>query len=265
MPPASIARPITPSSASISRTRWPRPSPPIAGIAGHGADGRELVRHQQRARAHPGAGRGGLAPGMAAADHDDVVVRHGAYVRRPPAVRQGDGRIHPAARCVYGRGQAARRGRADGGDGRGRLRRCRPPGADRLPAASRRAPAPALHRPAGRPGLRAGRCHQPVRHHARPLCRARCCRTSSSELRGFDITADILLWVFLPILLFDTATKLDGRELLDDVGPILILAVVAVLMTTAAAGLAVWCGIVGRRSPPACWWPRSSPPPTRAP
>src|SRR3954471_2230450 len=60
------------------------------------------------------------------------------------------------------------------------------------------------------------------------------------QLRLFDIKADLLLWVFLPILLFDTATKLDGRELLDDVGPILILAVVAVLMTTAAAGLAVW-------------------------
>ena len=60
------------------------------------------------------------------------------------------------------------------------------------------------------------------------------------QVRQLDITPDILLWVFLPILLFDTATKLDGRELLDDLGPILILAVVAVLMTTAAAGLAVW-------------------------
>ena len=60
------------------------------------------------------------------------------------------------------------------------------------------------------------------------------------QLRDFQISAEILLWVFLPILLFDTSTKLDGRELLDDVGPILILAVVAVLMTTAAAGLAVW-------------------------
>ncbi len=60
------------------------------------------------------------------------------------------------------------------------------------------------------------------------------------ELRQFKITSDVLLWVFLPILLFDTSTKLDGRELLDDVGPILILAVVAVLMTTAAAGVAVY-------------------------
>ena len=60
------------------------------------------------------------------------------------------------------------------------------------------------------------------------------------QLRHLEITADVLLWVFLPILLFDTATKIDGRELLDDIGPILILAIVAVLMTTAAGGLAVW-------------------------
>lgn len=60
------------------------------------------------------------------------------------------------------------------------------------------------------------------------------------QLRQLRFPADVLLWVFLPILLFDTSSKLDGRELLDDLGPILILAVLAVLMTTAAAGLAVW-------------------------
>ncbi|MFZ1430022.1 MAG: cation:proton antiporter [Geminicoccaceae bacterium] len=60
------------------------------------------------------------------------------------------------------------------------------------------------------------------------------------QLRQLNFSADLLLWVFLPILLFDTSSKLDGRELLDDLGPILILAVLAVLMTTAAAGLAVW-------------------------
>lgn len=60
------------------------------------------------------------------------------------------------------------------------------------------------------------------------------------QLRGFDVKGEVLLWIFLPILLFDTATKIDGRELLDDIGPILILAVVAVLMTTAAGGLALW-------------------------
>src|ERR1700719_2769610 len=32
MPAASATRPISPSSASISRTRWPLPRPPIAGL-----------------------------------------------------------------------------------------------------------------------------------------------------------------------------------------------------------------------------------------
>jgi len=32
MPARSATRPITPSIASISRTRWPFPSPPIAGL-----------------------------------------------------------------------------------------------------------------------------------------------------------------------------------------------------------------------------------------
>lgn len=70
------------------------------------------------------------------------------------------------------------------------------------------------------------------------------------ELRELEVSAEILLWVFLPVLLFDTATKLDGRELLDDLGPILILAVLAVLMTTAAAGFAVWA--VSSVALPAC-------------
>ena len=53
------------------------------------------------------------------------------------------------------------------------------------------------------------------------------------------LTADILLSVFLPILLFETALNLDGRELLDDIGPILTLALIAVLLTTFVGGFAV--------------------------
>ena len=44
-------------------------------IAGHGADGRESVRHQGRFRAHAGAGSRGFTAGMAAADDDDVESR----------------------------------------------------------------------------------------------------------------------------------------------------------------------------------------------
>jgi monovalent cation:H+ antiporter, CPA1 family len=57
--------------------------------------------------------------------------------------------------------------------------------------------------------------------------------------RGVEVTADVLLSIFLPILLFETALNLDGRELLDDLGPILTLALVAVLITTVMGGLAV--------------------------
>ncbi|MGY4283243.1 hypothetical protein ACVWXO_002463 [Bradyrhizobium sp. LM2.7] len=45
------------------------------GIAGHGADGREPMRHQSRRRAHPGRRSRSLTAGVAAADHDDVEVR----------------------------------------------------------------------------------------------------------------------------------------------------------------------------------------------
>ena len=44
-------------------------------IAGHGADGRESMRHQGRFRAHAGRGSRGLAAGMAAANDDDVELR----------------------------------------------------------------------------------------------------------------------------------------------------------------------------------------------
>lgn len=62
-------------------------------------------------------------------------------------------------------------------------------------------------------------------------------------LRGFGelaITSELFLWVFLPILLFETALALDGRELLEELAPVLVLAVLAVLVCTLLAGLAVW-------------------------
>ncbi len=49
-------------------------------VAGHRADGLPLVGQQQRARADPGARGGRLAAGMAAADDDHVVSRHGAML-----------------------------------------------------------------------------------------------------------------------------------------------------------------------------------------
>ncbi len=80
MPVASIARPIRPPSASISRTRWPLAVPPIAGLQGMCATvSRESVQsptRQPQARRRPCR----LAPGVSRPDHDDIEggARHGA-------------------------------------------------------------------------------------------------------------------------------------------------------------------------------------------
>lgn len=54
------------------------------------------------------------------------------------------------------------------------------------------------------------------------------------------ITSEVFLYVFLPILLFQASLTLDVRRVIEDAAPILMLAVVAVLVTTAAIGLALW-------------------------
>ena len=72
MPPASATRPIRPSSASISRTRWPLPSPPIAGLQ----DIAPMVANRWVTsavlRAHARRRGRRLAAGMAAADDDHI-------------------------------------------------------------------------------------------------------------------------------------------------------------------------------------------------
>ncbi len=55
-----------------------------------------------------------------------------------------------------------------------------------------------------------------------------------------ELTSAAFLYIFLPVLLFETALAVDVRRLLDDLGPVLLLAIVAVLVCTAVAGLATW-------------------------
>ena len=56
--------------------------PPIAGLAGHLADGFDALGQEQRSRAEARRGKRGFGAGMAAADHDHVemlgMVNHGA-------------------------------------------------------------------------------------------------------------------------------------------------------------------------------------------
>jgi CPA1 family monovalent cation:H+ antiporter len=55
-----------------------------------------------------------------------------------------------------------------------------------------------------------------------------------------EIRSDAILHIFLPILLFEAGLGMDVRRMMDDLAPILTLAVVAVLVCSLVVGLALW-------------------------
>ena len=55
-----------------------------------------------------------------------------------------------------------------------------------------------------------------------------------------EVSSAVFLWVFLPLILFDSAIEIDSRSLIEDMGPVFLMAVVAVAATTAIAGFALW-------------------------
>jgi CPA1 family monovalent cation:H+ antiporter len=56
-------------------------------------------------------------------------------------------------------------------------------------------------------------------------------------INTFEISSETFLIVFLPILLFETALSMNVRRLMDDIGPILMMAIVAVVVSTLLVGL----------------------------
>ncbi len=58
-------------------------------------------------------------------------------------------------------------------------------------------------------------------------------------LESFNLSSDAFFYVFLPTLLFNAALRVDVRRLMDDVWPVFLLAVVAVIVCTAVVGFAV--------------------------
>ena len=59
-------------------------------------------------------------------------------------------------------------------------------------------------------------------------------------LLDFQLSPDLVLFLFLPILVFESAINLDARSLMKDIIPILILAIPALLISTAIVGLGLW-------------------------
>jgi monovalent cation:H+ antiporter, CPA1 family len=54
------------------------------------------------------------------------------------------------------------------------------------------------------------------------------------------VTSETIIYVFLPLLVFEAGITSDVRRILEDWAPILLLAIVATLVTTAAVGIALW-------------------------
>ena len=57
---------------------------------------------------------------------------------------------------------------------------------------------------------------------------------------NLPVSSETFVYVFLPLLVFDGAITSDVRRMLEDAAPILMLAVVATVVTTAVVGLALW-------------------------
>jgi CPA1 family monovalent cation:H+ antiporter len=60
-----------------------------------------------------------------------------------------------------------------------------------------------------------------------------------SALRQFEISAEAIIVIFLPALLFEAALSLDLRGLMEDMAPILTMAVVAVVICTFVVGFSL--------------------------
>ena len=61
-----------------------------------------------------------------------------------------------------------------------------------------------------------------------------------ATLHNFGLSAESLLYIFLPALLFEAALNLDTRQLGDEVAPVLLLAVIGVVVCTLVVGFALW-------------------------
>ncbi len=62
---------------------------------------------------------------------------------------------------------------------------------------------------------------------------------AAKALLHFPINADVFLYIFLPLLVFHGSLSIDVRRLARDATPVLMMAVVAVVVTTAAIGFAL--------------------------
>ncbi|HAJ47059.1 MAG TPA: hypothetical protein DCL54_10810, partial [Alphaproteobacteria bacterium] len=61
-----------------------------------------------------------------------------------------------------------------------------------------------------------------------------------NAIREMNVSSEAFLNIFLPPLLFAGGLTVDVRRMMDDFSPILVLAIIAVFLCTAAVGLSLW-------------------------
>jgi len=64
--------------------------------------------------------------------------------------------------------------------------------------------------------------------------------TPLEPLQTFHLSPELVLFVFLPALVFESGFNLDGRQLLKDIVPVFTLAVPALLISTGLIGVGLW-------------------------
>ncbi len=62
-------------------------------------------------------------------------------------------------------------------------------------------------------------------------------------LLNFQLTNELVLFVFLPALIFESALSLDARSLLRNLIPVLVLAVPGMVMSMLLVGLSIWVSL----------------------
>ena len=60
--------------------------------------------------------------------------------------------------------------------------------------------------------------------------------SACSFLLSFSLTAEIVLFLFLPVLIFESAFNQDARELIKDIAAVVKLAVTALIVSPAITG-----------------------------
>jgi CPA1 family monovalent cation:H+ antiporter len=63
-----------------------------------------------------------------------------------------------------------------------------------------------------------------------------------APITELDIPPEVALFVFLPTLVFEAAFNVDGRDLRENIGPVLTLAVPALMLSTMITGVILWLG-----------------------